>query len=117
MHLACILPAALLACLQFVPVIRRTFVLFHRINGYLIITLSLVATAGALMLGRHSAGGGLDTQTAVGTVSLAFVASLALALYNVKRLQIEQHRAWMLRAWFYVSLPPRKGLTSYANPV
>jgi hypothetical protein len=106
MHLAGILPAALLACLQFVPVIRRTFVLFHRINGYLIITLSLVATAGALMLGRHSAGGGLDTQTVVGAVSLAFVVSLALAIYNVKRLQIEQHRAWMLRAWFYVSHKP-----------
>ena len=103
LHLAAILPAAFLACLQFVPVIRRSFVFFHRINGYLIILLSLVSTAGALMLGKNAVGGWMEVQTGVGVLSLAFVISLALAWYNVKRLQIEQHRAWMLRAWFYVS--------------
>ena len=103
LHLATILPAALLTCLQFVPIIRRTFVLFHRINGYLIITLSLVSTAGVLMLARNAVGGWMDVQMGVGVLSIAFISSLALALYNVKRLQIEQHRAWMLRAWFYVS--------------
>ncbi|KAK4039666.1 hypothetical protein C8A01DRAFT_46923 [Parachaetomium inaequale] len=100
-HLAGILPAALLACVQFVPVIRRTFVLFHRINGYLVILLSLVSTAGAFMLARHAVGGWMDVQIGVGVLSIAFVLSLGLAWYNVKRLQIEQHRAWMLRAWFY----------------
>lgn len=105
-HLAAILPAAFLACLQFVPVIRRSFVLFHRINGYLIILLSLVSTAGAIILARHAVGGWMDVQTGVGVLSIAFVVSLALAWYNVKRLQIEQHRAWMLRAWFYVSCFP-----------
>ncbi|KAK4120195.1 hypothetical protein N657DRAFT_658546 [Parathielavia appendiculata] len=101
LHLGTILPAALLACLQFVPVIRRTFVLFHRINGYLILVLSVVSTAGAFMLSRHAVGGRLDAQMVIGTVSVAFIVSLGLAYYNVKRLQIEQHRAWMLRAWFY----------------
>jgi uncharacterized membrane protein len=103
LHLATILPAALLTCLQFVPIIRRTFVLFHRINGYLIITLSLVSIAGVLMLARNAVGGWMDVQMGVGVLSIAFISSLALALYNIKRLQIEQHRAWMLRAWFYVS--------------
>jgi len=54
-HLAGILPASFLACFQFVPVIRHKAILFHRLNGYIILLLSL----------------------------------------------IEQHRAWMLRAWFY----------------
>jgi len=27
----------------------------------------------------------------------------AIAFYNIKVLQIEQHRAWMLRAWVIVS--------------
>lgn len=103
LHLATILPAALLTCVQFVPVIRRTFVLFHRINGYVIIILSLVSTAGGIMLARNAVGGWMDVQMGVGVMSIAFVTSLALALYNIKRLQIEQHRAWMLRAWFYVS--------------
>lgn len=104
LHLGTILPASLLVVLQFVPVIRRTFVLFHRINGYVILLLSLVSTAGAFMLARNSVGGRTEVQTGIGLLSIAFLVSLALAWYNIKRLQIEQHRAWMLRAWFYVSL-------------
>ncbi|KAL2169047.1 hypothetical protein VTG60DRAFT_6546 [Thermothelomyces hinnuleus] len=101
LHLATILPGSLLVILQFVPIIRRSFVLFHRINGYLIIILSLVSTAGAIMLARNSVGGRTEVQTSIGVLSIAFVVCLALAWYNIKRLQIEQHRAWMLRAWFY----------------
>ncbi|KAK4096015.1 hypothetical protein N658DRAFT_502059 [Parathielavia hyrcaniae] len=101
LHLGTILPAALLTCLQFVPVIRRTFVLFHRINGYIILVLSVVSTAGALMLAQHAVGSRLEAQMGIGTSSIAFIVSLGLAYYNIKRLQIEQHRAWMLRAWFY----------------
>ncbi|SPQ26324.1 5557d668-eaed-47d8-b611-5f358e83b5df [Thermothielavioides terrestris] len=101
LHLATILPAALLACVQFVPAIRHKAILLHRINGYLVILLSLISTAGAIMLARNAVGGRTEVQSGVGVLSIAFVVSLALALYNVKRLQIEQHRAWMLRAWFY----------------
>src|SRR5690348_6084983 len=43
MRLGAILPAAIFACLQLLTLIRRGFVLFHRINGYLIILLSLVS--------------------------------------------------------------------------
>lgn len=102
LHLATILPAGLLACAQFVPVIRYKALLLHRINGYVILVLSLVSTAGALMLARNAVGGQMEVQMAVGFLSLIFVVSLGLAYYNIKRLQIEQHRAWMLRAWFYV---------------
>lgn len=100
-HLAAILPAGFLVCFQFVPIIRRKAMVFHRLNGYLILLLSLVSTAGALSIARNSFGGGLDVQVAVGVIAMMFVGSLALAYYNVKRLQLEQHRAWMLRAWFY----------------
>lgn len=103
LHLGTILPAAMLVCLQFVPVIRHRFILFHRLNGYVILVLSLVSTAGVFMLARRAVGGWMDVQMAVGALSISFVVALALAVYNVKRLQIEQHRAWMLRAWFYVS--------------
>jgi len=100
-HLAGILPASFLACFQFVPVIRHKAILFHRLNGYIILLLSLVGTAGAFMIARHAFGGGLDVQAGVGLVGIMFVVSLVLAYVNIKRLQIEQHRAWMLRAWFY----------------
>ncbi|KAK2027072.1 hypothetical protein LX32DRAFT_456204 [Colletotrichum zoysiae] len=100
-HLAGILPAGFLACFQFVPVIRHKVILFHRLNGYVILLLSLVGTAGAFMIARHAFGGGLDVQAVVWLAGIMFVVSLTLAYVNIKRLQIEQHRAWMLRAWFY----------------
>ena len=56
------------------------------------------------MIARVSFGGGLDTQLWVGFVAVAVVVAYALAYYNIKRLQIDQHRKWMLRAWFWVSL-------------
>ena len=46
LHLFCILPAGFLACFQFVPVIRHKLILFHRINGYLVILLALTGIAG-----------------------------------------------------------------------
>lgn len=100
-HLVTVIPASFLVCFQFVPAIRHKAILFHRINGYAIVVLSLVSTVGAFMVLRHSFGGRVETQTGLGLAGLMFIASLALAYYNIKRLQIEQHRAWMLRAWFY----------------
>jgi hypothetical protein len=39
-------------------------------------------------------------------------AAIGMAYYNVKHLQLEQHRAWMLRAFFYV-----RNHSLRANPV
>ncbi|KAH6695182.1 hypothetical protein F5X68DRAFT_272626 [Plectosphaerella plurivora] len=103
MHLAAILPAGALVCFQFVPVLRHKAMLFHRINGYLVIALSIIGAIGGVIISRHSFGGGLDTQTFAGVATIAFLVSMLIAYINIKRLQIEQHRAWMLRAWFYAS--------------
>jgi len=56
------------------------------------------------MIAPASFGGGLAVRGWVGLLAIMAVTSLALAIYNIKRLQIDQHRAWMLRAWFYVSV-------------
>ncbi|TGJ85790.1 hypothetical protein E0Z10_g3010 [Xylaria hypoxylon] len=101
LHLATVVPGSLLACFQFVPVIRHKLLLVHRINGYIVVLLSFVGTAGALMIARHSAGGGVDVQVFVGVAAILFLGSMVMAIINVKRLQIEQHRAWMIRAWAY----------------
>lgn len=108
LHLATVLPASFLVVFQFIPAIRYKVMLFHRLNGYLVIILSLLGTVGVLMIARHAFGGTLATQYATGFISIAFVGALVMAYINIKRLQIEQHRAWMLRAWFYVSVdrPP-----------
>ncbi|KAI0525455.1 hypothetical protein F5B22DRAFT_590036 [Xylaria bambusicola] len=101
LHLVTIVPGALLACFQFVPIIRHKVILVHRINGYIVTLLSFIGTAAAIVIGRHAAGGGLDVQVLLGALAILFLGSLTLAIINVKRLQIEQHRAWMIRAWAY----------------
>lgn len=77
-------------------------ILFHRINGYTIILLVLLSNVGALMIARHAFGGTIPTQAAVGLLVILSTCAIGMAYYNVKRLQLEQHRAWMLRAFFYV---------------
>ncbi|KAH7018622.1 uncharacterized protein B0I36DRAFT_395574 [Microdochium trichocladiopsis] len=103
MHLATILPAGLLVCVQFVPVVRHRWLLVHRLNGYVVILLSLVSTAAVFMIARDAMGGDPDTQMYIGVLGAVFLIALGLAWWNVKRLQIELHRKWMLRAWVYAT--------------
>ena len=100
-HLGAILPAALLAVFQFVPVIRHKAILYHRIAGYVIFLLVIPSDVGAVMILPHAFGGDYTTQMAFGFLVIITTVSLVLAYINVKRLQIDQHRAWMLRAWTY----------------
>lgn len=100
-HLACILPAGFLACIQFVPVIRHKVILFHRINGYVVILLFLISNAAAYIITPTAAGGTPATRVGLGLLATVTTITILLAYYNIKRLQIDQHRAWMLRTWFY----------------
>ncbi|EEQ88587.1 uncharacterized protein BDCG_03707 [Blastomyces dermatitidis ER-3] len=102
-HLATILPASFLVVFQFVPAIRHRWIMIHRINGYVILVLSIISIIFSLMAARRSFGGGLDTQVAVGFIGILFIICMVLGYINIKRLQLEQHRAWMLRGWFYAS--------------
>ncbi len=54
------------------------------------------------MICRVAFGGGLDTQSWVGLLVILTTTSICMAYYNIKRLQIDQHRAWMLRFVFYM---------------
>jgi hypothetical protein len=56
------------------------------------------------MIAREAFGGTLATQSWIGALFILTTIGLGLAIYNVKMLQIDQHRAWMLRTWFYVRL-------------
>jgi hypothetical protein len=103
LHLAGILPAGILAVLQFTPFIRYRWIMVHRVTGYLALLLYIVSLVGALMIARHAFGGGIDIQAWVGFVGIGVLVCFIISYYNIKRLQIEQHRAWMLRGWFYVS--------------
>ena len=105
LHVFCILPAALLVCLQFIPAIRHNAILFHRLNGYAVITLSLVSSAGTIIVTRHAFGGDFATQTWTGAMGLLTTIGYIMAWINIKFLQIDQHRAWMMRTWAWVCYP------------
>lgn len=101
-HLATALPAGILMVLQFTPIIRHKALLFHRINGYVVLLLLLISNASACILLPHNHGRSrMDAQTAEGFLVIITTVGMALAYWNVKRLQIDQHRAWMLRTMFY----------------
>ncbi|KAJ4038311.1 hypothetical protein NW756_008555 [Fusarium oxysporum] len=103
MHLYTIIPASFLIVFQFVPFIRYKALLFHRMNGYIVVVLAVIGTVGAIIIAPVAFGGSLSVRAAVGLMSIMFLGSLFLAIWNIKTLQLEQHRAWMLRAWFYNS--------------
>lgn len=77
--------------------------IMHRIDGYIAIILFLISHVGALMLARNTFGGGIEIQTIVGLMVIVCTFTVGMAYYNIKKLQIEQHRAWMLRTFLYVS--------------
>ncbi|KAF2968829.1 hypothetical protein GQX73_g4784 [Xylaria multiplex] len=101
LHLAGILPAAILACIQFVPAIRHKAIFLHRINGHIVIIMSVVSIAGVFVILPRSFGGGFGVRVVGGVLAVSFLWALNMAYINIKRLQIEQHRAWMLRAWYW----------------
>jgi len=104
-HLAGVLPAGLLAPLQFIPALRRPkWVVYHRYIGYLIVSLmAFVGIPGAITISNHSFGGTLDTQVSLVVFASAVYTALALGAYNIWKLQLDQHRKWMLRAMVWMA--------------
>lgn len=104
MHLATALPAGILMVLQFTPVIRKNFITFHRINGYTLLTLLLTNNGAACVALPQKQGGGARTATQSAKAFLVIITTLGMAMawWNVRRKQIDQHRAWMLRTMFYM---------------
>ena len=117
LHLVCALPGALLACLQFIPIIRQRLLVLHRVNGHFVILLTVLGTIGGLLVGKNSFIEGFEWQAVLAVVGLCFFGSAVIAFISIKRLQIEKHRAWMLRAWFYVSkaVEVNKASTVFTN--
>ncbi|KAK5634133.1 hypothetical protein RRF57_009847 [Xylaria bambusicola] len=100
-HLVTILFAAILACVQFVPILRHNYPGFHKRNGYLVTSLSFIGTFAIPVILPISFGGGLDIQLSGWTVGLAFLWALSRAIVNIRAHRIDRHRVWMLRAWFW----------------
>jgi len=102
-HLRTIFPASFLVCFQFVPVVRRKFRTFHRVNGYVVLALSLVGAVGGFMSSRHAFGGEVGSHALSIVYFGSFAGSMIMGVINIWKRRIELHRAWMIRGWVYVS--------------
>lgn len=103
-HLSTILPAGILMVLQVTPIIRHKFITFHRVNGYLVSFLALISNAAVFVVIRHKQGGGhrIAAQVAEYLMGILTTIGIIMAIVNIRRKQIDQHRAWMLRTWFWM---------------
>ena len=64
---------------QCLHVIRRNYLIVHRINGYVVVILSIVSNIGAVMIVRRVFGGTLATQAAVDTRAIISTADIDMA--------------------------------------
>ena len=96
LHLSAILPVGILMIPQFLPRLRSTKPLlrFHKLNGYTIWALVCLGNMGALMIMPRAFGGGVDSQSIVVVLVVLTQTEVAMAWYNVRRYQLDQHRAW-----------------------
>lgn len=101
LHLITVLPSGLLAVFQFVPGIRARAMSFHRTAGKIINVLAFVSTACAWGMARVSYGGDLTIQAGTYLVGVMILWSTVASWRAIRRLQIDEHRIWLIRAWSY----------------
>ncbi|KAI4268292.1 MAG: hypothetical protein LQ337_007922, partial [Flavoplaca oasis] len=102
-HLFAILPVGILMIPQFIPSLRSPKnITFHKLNGWTIWCLVCIGNIGALMVMGRAFGGGVDSQSIVVILALMTQVGIGMAWWNIKRYQIDQHRAWMLRTMFWL---------------
>lgn len=89
----------LLGPLQFAPSFRRRWSGWHRWSGRLLILSGLlVGLSGLWMNHFYPAYGGSLKYTGIFVNSLGLMASLGIALRAILAGNVQQHRAWMMRA-------------------
>ncbi|KAG8744039.1 hypothetical protein FRC10_010928 [Ceratobasidium sp. 414] len=100
-HIASLLPAGLLAVTQFIPRIRARAINFHRTAGKIVIILTIISIITAWAVVPVSFGGDLAVQSGMYTLGTMILWSTMKAWAAIQRLQIDEHRAWVIRAWSY----------------
>lgn len=68
----------------------------------MVLVLLLISNIGTLMISRHTFGGSVDIQANLGLLVVSTTVGAAFSYYNVRRHQLDQHRAWTLRTMFYM---------------
>ncbi|KAF7351674.1 hypothetical protein MSAN_01600300 [Mycena sanguinolenta] len=107
------------AVFQFIPAIRRSKVLLHRINGYSVLFCLVAAMICGSFAARRAFGGEINAQGAYYVQALLIISCAFMGFNNVKK-DTRRHRKWMLRMVAYfgsvltarlIALPTRSIIT------
>ncbi|KAJ7738143.1 hypothetical protein B0H16DRAFT_1424996 [Mycena metata] len=88
------------AVLQFIPAIRRRKVIFHRLNGYGVLTCLSVGNISGAIVAQRAFGGEVNVQAGYLVMALMVISAGTMGLVYVKR-DTRCHRKWMLRMVVY----------------
>ncbi|MEM7114324.1 MAG: DUF2306 domain-containing protein [Chloroflexota bacterium] len=89
----------LLGPLQFAPIIWQRWPAWHRWSGRLLFVSGIfVGLTGLWMNHFYPAYGGFLKYSGVGLSSIGLIVSLIIALRAIRRRNVQQHKAWMMRA-------------------
>ena len=77
--------------------------LVHRCVGYIVMMLVFMSVIGALIIAPRTFGGDIGTQLGIYVLAVLTYTALSLAWWNIRRLRIDQHRKWMIRAMVWMS--------------
>ncbi|EEB91648.1 hypothetical protein MPER_09963 [Moniliophthora perniciosa FA553] len=86
--------------LQFLPRIRRKYVLLHRLNGYFVIITLIIGNVGGAIIARRTLGGEINAQSAYYILGIMTIVPLLIGFFFARR-NTRLHRKWMLRAVVY----------------
>jgi len=86
--------------------------IFHRINGYLVLIFLIPSTVCGAVVARRAFGGDLNVQSAFYVIGTLIIFCAAMGITNVKRTRM--HRKWMLRTVACAAAPVTARLTSLA---
>jgi uncharacterized membrane protein len=103
LHLFTIIPAAILVCFQFTPWFRYKAMLFHRLNGYLIVLLVTVSNAGVLIIAPVAFGGKFNDRVWSG--AMVILVTISFIMVSPSMLYI-----------FLPSLTPTEGIGQHQTP-
>ncbi|KAF4462467.1 hypothetical protein FALBO_10727 [Fusarium albosuccineum] len=91
LHLATMLPAGAMVCLQFVPALRQPrFAKYHRMNGYLVLALSAIGTIGALMVEKRAFGGPFSARIGTYIMAVSFATAMVMGMISIKKRQFDR---------------------------
>jgi uncharacterized membrane protein len=104
----------ILGAFQFSPGLRRARLHWHRVAGRLLLPCGIVSALSAMWMAIYYAplfGAGITIMYIRLVVSAAVILFLCLGFVAIRRREIQQHRAWMIRAYALIVAAGTQPLT------